>query len=67
MNYETLKAFGAEDRLVDAYGGAMAQYVDASSKANSSLNLLNGAQSLILNVGLAAMTVRPATRSPAAP
>ncbi len=57
MNYETLKAFGAEDRLVQAYGGAMADYVDASSKANSSLNLLNGAQSLILNVGLAAMTV----------
>jgi ATP-binding cassette subfamily B protein len=31
--------------------------VDASSRANASLNLLNGAQSLILNVGLAAMTV----------
>ncbi|WP_296459851.1 ABC transporter ATP-binding protein/permease [Phenylobacterium sp.] len=57
MNYETLKAFGAEQRLVSAYGGAMAQYVDASSKANGSLNLLNAAQSLILNVGLAAMTV----------
>ena len=57
MNYETLKAFGAETRLVDAYGSAMAEYVDASSKANGSLNLLNAAQSLILNVGLAAMTV----------
>ncbi len=57
LNYETLKAFGAEQRLVDAYGRAMGQYVDASSKANGSLNLLNGAQSLILNVGLAAMTV----------
>jgi ATP-binding cassette subfamily B protein len=57
MNYETLKAFGAETRLVDAYGRAMADYVDASAKANASLNLLNGAQSLILNVGLAAMTV----------
>jgi len=57
MNYETLKAFGAEGRLVDSYGHAMAQYVDASAKANGSLNLLNGAQSLILNVGLAALTV----------
>jgi ATP-binding cassette subfamily B protein len=57
MNYETLKAFGAEQRLVDTYGRAMSQYVDASSKANGSLNLLNAAQSLILNVGLAAMTV----------
>ncbi|MBL8553819.1 MAG: ABC transporter ATP-binding protein/permease, partial [Phenylobacterium sp.] len=57
MNYETLKAFGAEQRLVGTYGDAMARYVDASSKANGSLNLLNAAQSLILNVGLAAMTV----------
>jgi len=57
MNYETLKSFGAEGRLVDSYGAAMSQYVDASSKANGSLNMLNGAQSLILNVGLAAMTV----------
>ncbi len=57
MNYETLKAFGAEHRLVDAYGEAMGRYVDASAQANGSLNLLNAAQSLILNVGLAAMTV----------
>jgi len=57
MNYETLKAFGAEQRLVDSYGKAMSAYVDASAKANSSLNLLNGAQSVILNVGLGAMTV----------
>ena len=57
MNYETLKAFGAEQRLVDGYGRAMSDYVDASSRANGSLNLLNGAQSLILNIGLAAMTV----------
>lgn len=57
INYETLKAFGAEDRLVDSYGRAMSQYVDASARANGSLNALNGAQSLILNVGLAALTV----------
>ena len=57
MNYETLKAFGAEQRLVDSYGRAMSDYVDASAKANSSLNLLNGAQSVILNIGLGAMTV----------
>ncbi|MFZ5686532.1 MAG: ABCB family ABC transporter ATP-binding protein/permease [Pseudomonadota bacterium] len=57
INYETLKAFGAEPRLVDTYAQAMARYVDASSRANGSLNLLNAAQALILNVGLAAMTV----------
>jgi ATP-binding cassette subfamily B protein len=57
MNYETLKAFGAERRLVDAYAGAMSDYVEASTRATGSLNLLNAAQALILNVGLAAMTV----------
>jgi ATP-binding cassette subfamily B protein len=57
MNYETVKTFGAEDRVVGAYGGAMADYVDASSRANTSLNMLNAAQSLILTFGLAAMTV----------
>jgi ATP-binding cassette subfamily B protein len=57
INYETLKTFGAEDRIVGAYETAMADYVDASARANSSLNLLNGAQSVILNVGLAALTV----------
>ena len=57
INYETLKTFGAEDRIVAGYEKAMADYVDASARANSSLNLLNGAQSVILNVGLAALTV----------
>ncbi|MET0272817.1 MAG: ABC transporter ATP-binding protein/permease [Phenylobacterium sp.] len=57
MNYETVKTFGAEDRVVGAYGGAMAEYVDASSRANTSLNMLNAAQSLILTFGLAAMTI----------
>ena len=52
INYETVKTFGAEDRVVEGYETAMAEYVDASARANSSLNLLNGAQSVILNVGL---------------
>jgi ATP-binding cassette subfamily B protein len=57
INYETLKTFGAEDRVVATYEKAMGDYVDASAQANSSLNLLNGAQSVILNFGLAALTV----------
>ncbi|HEY8571043.1 ABC transporter ATP-binding protein/permease [Phenylobacterium sp.] len=57
MNYETLKAFGAEPRMVEGYRQAMAQYVDAGARANVSLNLLNAAQSFILNLGLAIMTV----------
>jgi ATP-binding cassette subfamily B protein len=57
INYETVKTFGAERRVVGGYAQAMAEYVDASVQANASLNLLNIAQSLILNLGLAAMTV----------
>ena len=57
INYETLKTFGAEERLVGTYEKAMGDYVDASARANSSLNLLNVSQSVILNVGLAALTV----------
>lgn len=57
INYETVKTFGAERRVEAAYDQAMAAYVDASSRANGSLNLLNAAQALVLNVGLAALTV----------
>ena len=57
INYETLKTFGAEDRIVETYEKAMGDYVNASARANASLNLLNAAQSVILNVGLGAMTV----------
>ncbi len=57
INYETLKTFGAEDRIVGSYEKAMGDYVDASARANASLNALNGAQALILNAGLAALTV----------
>ena len=57
INYETVKTFGSEDRVVADYSRAMDHYVDVSVRANTSLNLLNGAQSLILNIGQAAMTV----------
>jgi ATP-binding cassette subfamily B protein len=57
INYETVKTFGSEDRVVADYSRAMDRYVDVSVRANTSLNMLNAAQSLILNAGLAAMTV----------
>jgi ATP-binding cassette subfamily B protein len=57
INYETVKTFGAEGRVVGAYAEAMDDYVDASVQANASLNLLNASQSVILNLGLAMMTV----------
>ncbi|MDP1618597.1 MAG: ABC transporter ATP-binding protein/permease [Phenylobacterium sp.] len=57
INFETVKTFGAESRAVGAYGQALDTYVGAAVKANTSLSLLNGAQAVILNLGLAVMTV----------
>ena len=57
INYETVKTFGSEGRVVADYSRAMDRYVDVAVRANNSLNLLNGAQSLILTTGLAIMTV----------
>ncbi|MDB5474790.1 MAG: transporter, HlyB/MsbA [Phenylobacterium sp.] len=57
INYETVKTFGAEDRVVGVYARAMDEFVEASVRANTSLNMLNGAQTLIMQIGLAIMTV----------
>ncbi|HEX3699181.1 MAG TPA: ABC transporter ATP-binding protein/permease [Phenylobacterium sp.] len=57
INYETVKTFGAEGRVVGGYARAMGDYVDASVGANTSLNLLNAAQQLILQGGLAVTMV----------
>lgn len=55
INYETVKTFGAEDRIVSRYQAALFDYAHAAVKANTSLQLLNGGQSLVLNAGLLAM------------
>jgi ABC-type transport system involved in Fe-S cluster assembly fused permease/ATPase subunit len=52
MNFETIKAFGSEDRVVGRYGGALGDYARAAVKANTSLQLLNAIQSVVLNIGL---------------
>jgi ATP-binding cassette subfamily B protein len=52
MNFETVKTFGAEQRVVARYGEAMEDYARAAVKANTSLQLLNGVQSVVLNLGL---------------
>jgi ABC-type transport system involved in Fe-S cluster assembly fused permease/ATPase subunit len=57
LNYETVKAFGAETRAAQTYDRALGDYTEASLKANTSLNLLNGMQGLIMNVGLGVMAV----------
>ena len=57
MNFETVKAFGRERGTVASYASALAEYVQAAVRANTSLSLLNALQALILNVGLAAMVL----------
>ena len=57
LNYETVKAFGAEARAAGDYDQALASYATASVKAANSLALLNTVQALVMSVGLAAMAV----------
>ena len=57
MNFETVKAFGREQGTVAGYASALADYVRAAIRANTSLSLLNALQALILNVGLAVMVL----------
>jgi len=57
LNFETVKTFGAEDRAVGGYAGAMAQFIRAAVRANTSLSLLNVAQAAVLNLGLGFLAV----------
>ncbi|MEL7728077.1 ABC transporter ATP-binding protein/permease [Citromicrobium bathyomarinum] len=53
LNYETVKYFGAERREEARYAKAAQQYSEAAIKSDSSLGLLNIAQSLITNLLMA--------------
>jgi ATP-binding cassette, subfamily B, heavy metal transporter len=55
MNYETVKTFGSETRTVGQYEDAMTSYAQAAVKANTSLQLLNAVQSIVLNLGYASI------------
>ena len=57
MNYETIKTFGAEARMVGQYDVALQTYARAAVQANTSLQLLNGIQSVVLNIGLVSVTL----------
>ncbi|MEO9211729.1 MAG: ABC transporter ATP-binding protein/permease, partial [Caulobacteraceae bacterium] len=57
MNFETIKTFGAERRIVARYGAALTDYAEAAVKANTSLQLLNGIQAVVLNLGLVLITL----------
>ena len=52
-NYETIKTFGAEQRMTDQYDVALGRYANAAVKSNTSLQLLNGVQTVVLNLGMA--------------
>ena len=54
-NFETVKAFAAEDRETDRFDRAMKAYNVRYVEAHRSLTLLNAGQSLIMNGGLMAM------------
>ena len=57
MNYETIKTFGAEQRTSAQYAGAMDRYAFAAVKANTSLQLLNAVQQVVLRLGLFGVVV----------
>lgn len=57
LNYETVKAFGAEARAAAGYDQALGAYSAAAVKANNSLAVLNMTQGLIMNLGLGVMAV----------
>jgi ATP-binding cassette subfamily B protein len=57
LNYETVKYFGAERREAERYDKSMARYEEASTRAYTSLAVLNAGQALIFTLGLAAAMV----------
>lgn len=56
-NFETVKAFAAEDRETLRYDAAMQRYNKHYVKVARSMNLLNAGQEFIMNVGLLGMLV----------
>jgi ABC-type transport system involved in Fe-S cluster assembly fused permease/ATPase subunit len=57
LNYETVKYFSAERREAERYDKSMARYEEASTRAYTSLAILNAGQAVIFTFGLAAAMV----------
>ena len=57
INYETIKTFGAENRILARYSTMMHNYIGAVVRSNNSLQMLNGVQAIVLNLGLVAITL----------
>ena len=54
-NFETVKAFAAEERETSRYDNAMRRYNERYVEAMRSMYLLNGVQAFIMNAGLLAV------------
>ena len=54
LNFESVKYFNAESWEVDQYDNAIKKYQDADWKSQSSLNVLNVSQNLVITAGLLA-------------
>ena len=61
-NFETVKAFAAEDREAERYDRTKRRYADAATKSQQSLALLNAAQGAITSAGLLAVALLGAAR-----
>lgn len=57
VNFETVKAFAAEERETGRYDSALTRYASAAAKSQASLAFLNGLQALVMNLGLLAMAL----------
>ncbi len=57
VNFETVKAFAAEKREAERFDDTMRTYADAAAKTQASLGVLDGAQGLVMNLGLGAMAL----------
>ncbi|HEU0276256.1 MAG TPA: ABC transporter ATP-binding protein/permease [Rhodanobacteraceae bacterium] len=55
LNYETVKYFGNEEFEANRYDADLRRYEDAAVKTESSLAVLNGAQALVIALGLTAL------------
>ena len=56
-NFETVKAFAAEDRETQRYDDAKSRYAGAATKSQQSLAALNAAQAAVMNGGLLAVAL----------
>ena len=57
LNYETVKYFNSEEREAARYDKSMARYEEASTRAYTSLAVLNAGQAVIFTIGLAVAMV----------